>query len=244
MPIRRTIGQDEAVTAASDLLLLDVPDSARPAHARLLGEEGAEVSVGGLTVALGLPGWATAPGLLLGGSDPEADARQLRRRGLPLPEHGPAATVADGLTWGIATAPARDTQDPVAGAATTEIAGLDHLVLGSPNRDRIIATLAGRLGFELRLDRVQRWGVHQLFFRRGELLVEVVLAESEDVDPAGPDTIYGLAWRTPDIDATVARLTAARVPTSEVRRGAKPGTRVATVKDPDLALPTIVIEQG
>ncbi|GAA4382763.1 VOC family protein [Tsukamurella soli] len=129
-----------------------------------------------------------------------------------------------------------------AGQADREIVGVDHVVLTSPNRDRTLATLCARLGFDLRLDRVQSWGVHQLFLRRGPLLVEVVL--QDDADPAGPDLMWGIAWRTADIDVTCARLVAVGVTVGDIRRGHKPGTRVATVKDRDLGLPTLLIEQG
>lgn len=233
------------MTDAPDLLLLDVPEAARAAYARLLGRPPAAaadplaaetITVGAVTVTLGLPQWCTAPGVLLGADDVEAETTLARRRGLDLSQES-AALAVDGLTWGFA---AGERGAP----STSEVTGLDHVVLGSPNRDRILAALCGRLGFDLRLDRVQSWGVHQLYLKRRGLLVEVVLDEAENADPAGPDTMYGLAWRSPDLECTVARLAAAGVPTSDIRRGAKPGTRVATVRDRELGLPTIVIEQG
>jgi catechol 2,3-dioxygenase-like lactoylglutathione lyase family enzyme len=139
---------------------------------------------------------------------------------------------ADGLTLGLRARPATH--------AVPASEQIDHLVLFSPNRDRIIATLCGRLGFDLRLDRMQSWGVHQLFFRCAGLVVEVVL---RDDDPTGPDSLWGIAWRTNDIDASHTRLTDAGVTLSAIRDGHKPGTRVVTVKDPGLAVPTILIEQ-
>jgi len=224
---------------ARDLVILDVPDGARTAHARLLGAEPAELyTADGIDVAVGAPSWADASGLLVAADDTAAAAKLADRRGLPLIETvtGFAGT-ADGLAVGLA-GPTASGVEPGA-----EITGVDHVVLTSPNRDRIIATLCGRLDFDLRLDRVQSWGVHQLFFRRGDFLVEVVLQEGDDVDPAGPDSLWGLAWRTVDADATHARLTEQGITVSDVRRGAKPGTRVATVKDPALGVPTIVLEQ-
>lgn len=226
--------------AARDLLILDVPSEARAAHARLLATEPSErCTAGGVDIAIGAPSWATAPGLLVAVDDAVEVARLVERRGLPLTDTGSGfAGAADGLVLGLAG-------PTVPGAAPgAEITGVDHVVLTSPNRDRIIATLCGRLDFDLRLDRVQSWGVHQLFLRRGDLLVEVVLQEGEGVDPAGPDGLWGVAWRTVDADATHARLTEHGVTVSEVRRGAKPGTRVATVKDPALGVPTIVLEQA
>ncbi|SDR03313.1 Glyoxalase/Bleomycin resistance protein/Dioxygenase superfamily protein [Tsukamurella pulmonis] len=228
------------IASARDLVILDVPDEARAAHARLLGAEPAErYTTGGIDVVVGAPPWAASSGLLVASDDPAAQARLVERRGLPLKEaEGGFAGVADGLVLGLGG----PTEPAVAPGA--DITGVDHVVLTSPNRDRIIAALCGRLDFDLRLDRVQSWGVHQLFFRRGDLLIEVVLQEGEGVDPAGPDALWGLAWRTVDADATHARLTEQGITVSEVRRGAKPGTRVATVKDPALGVPTIVLEQA
>lgn len=226
--------------AARDLLILDVPTEARVAHARLLGADPAErYTAGGIDVAVGAPSWAKDSGLLVATDDAAMAAKLAERRGLPLSDVGIGfAGAADGLVLGLA-----GPTEPAAGPGA-EITGVDHVVLTSPNRDRIIATLCGRLDFDLRLDRVQSWGVHQLFFRRGDLLVEVVLQEGEGVDPAGPDGLWGVAWRTVDADATHARLTEQGITVSEVRRGAKPGTRVATVKDAVLGVPTIVLEQS
>ncbi|WP_078293708.1 VOC family protein [Mycobacterium sp. D16R24] len=212
-----------------DSVLLDVPNlaDAKAAYSRLLGTE-----IPHPQLHLGLPEWAPHPGMLFRVEDLSSAARLVDRRGLPLTPHGElAAGQADGLTLGLSQRPARP--EPPSGQ-------IDHLVLLSPNRDRIIATLCGRLGFDLRLDRMQSWGVHQLFFRCAGLVVEVVL---RDDAPSGPDSLWGIAWRTADIDATHARLTAADVTLSDIRNGHKPGTRVATVKDPGLAVPTILIEQ-
>ncbi|MGH3726050.1 MAG: VOC family protein [Mycobacterium sp.] len=215
-----------------DSVLLDVPHpaDAKAAYSRLFGTPTPHPQL-----HLGLPEWASHPGMLFRVDDLSSAARMVDRRGLTLGSHGDlAAGQADGLTLGLserATVPAQSDGDS---------SQIDHLVLFSPNRDRIIATLCGRLGFDLRLDRLQPWGVHQLFFRCAGLVAEVVL---RDDDPAGPDSLWGIAWRTADIDASRARLTAAGVTISDIRDGHKPGTRVATVKDPGLAVPTILIEQ-
>lgn len=215
-----------------DSVLLDVPNlaDAKAAYSRLLGTE-----IPHPQLHLGLPEWAPHPGMLFSVGDLSSAAQLVDRRGLSLVSRGDlAAGQADGLTLGLSQRPAVPAQwDPDSGE-------IDHLVLFSPNRDRIIATLCGRLGFDLRLDRMQSWGVHQLFFRCTGLVVEVVL---RDDDPSGPDSLWGIAWRTADIEATHARLAGADVTLSDIRNGHKPGTRVATVKDPGLAVPTILIEQ-
>jgi catechol 2,3-dioxygenase-like lactoylglutathione lyase family enzyme len=218
-----------------DSVLLDVPNlaDAKAAYSRLLGTDMPHPQL-----HLGLPEWAPYPGMLFRVGDLSSAARLVDRRGLSLISRGDLATgEADGLTLGLTQRPAAPAQS---GPETGQI---DHLVLSSPNRDRVVATLCGRLGFDLRLDRKQSWGVHQLFFRCAGLVVEVVLRTDEAADPSGPDSLWGIAWRTDDIDATHARLMAAGVTLGDIRNGHKPGTRVATVKDPGLAVPTILIEQ-
>ncbi|ALR13575.1 glyoxalase [Mycobacteroides saopaulense] len=215
-----------------DSVLLDIPNlaDAKDAYSRLFG-----TSTPHPQLQLGLPEWAPYPGMLFRVENQASAAKIVDRRGLTLTAHADlAAGQADGLTLGLTERTAAPSQ------SGGDSGHIDHLVLFSPNRDRIIATLCGRLGFDLRLDRVQSWGVHQLFFRCAGLVVEVVL---RDEDPAGPDSLWGIAWRTENIDATHARLQQAGVALSDIRNGHKPGTRVATVKDPALAVPTILIEQ-
>jgi hypothetical protein len=57
-----------------------------------------------------------------------------------------------------------------------------------------------------------------------------------------PDILWGLSWRTANIEATHARLKAANFDVSEIRTGRKPGTRVFTVKNNTLGVPTLVIQ--
>jgi catechol 2,3-dioxygenase-like lactoylglutathione lyase family enzyme len=57
-----------------------------------------------------------------------------------------------------------------AGAVTS----LDHVVIRSPNAERAVALYAGRLGLSLRLDRTEpKWGARLLFFRCGDLIIEI-----------------------------------------------------------------------
>lgn len=52
-----------------------------------------------------------------------------------------------------------------------------------------------------------------------------------------------MTWRVADIDATRERLLSAHVTVSEVRSGRKPGTRVASLRDGTLGIPTLLIER-
>lgn len=187
----------------------------------------------GARAALGALAFAVA--------EPEGAARLLDRRGLPaaspaLPWLNRQATplrpeAARGLHL-LLTQPG-----PAAGSETR----LDHAVIRSGDPERTIALLAGRLGLELRLDRSNpAWGTRLLFFRCGDLVVEVSHDLAGGITDA-PDTIWGLTWRVPDVAATHARLAAAGVPVSPLRVGRKPGTRLFTIRDHAAEVPTAFI---
>ena len=74
-------------------------------------------------------------------------------------------------------------------------------------------------------------------------LVEVVAAPRPPADPvpSSPVMLWGVAWRSTDVDTTHARLTADGLDLSEVRIGRKKGTRIFTVRHRELATRTVVI---
>jgi len=204
-------------------------------------------------VAAGAGGQGLA-GLAFAVTDLGQARRLLERRALPLagpPAHAeearsalhlaPAAThgVAISLTVSAPTAPA---VSPLAAAgAASAVTGLDHVVIRSPDPERAIVLYAGRLGLSLRLDRTEpAWGSRLLFFRCGDLVVEVVhdLAAGPG---AGPDRLWGLSWRVEDIAAAHARLRAAGVDVSDPRAGRRPRTRVLTVRSHTAGVPTLLI---
>ena len=119
--------------------------------------------------------------------------------------------------------------------------GLDHVVIRSPNPERAVALYAGRLGLSLRLDRSEpAWGARLLFFRCGDLVVEIAHDLKKGVSDA-PDELWGLSWRTPDIGRCHARLKKAGVEVSEPRDGRRPGSQVMSVTSHTANVPTIVI---
>ena len=121
------------------------------------------------------------------------------------------------------------------------MAGLDHVVIRSPNPERAVALYAGRLGLSLRLDRTEpEWGVRLLFFRCGNLIVEVAHDLKGGISD-GPDRLWGLSWRVPDIAMAHARLRAARVDVSDLRVGRRPHTRVFTARSHTAGVPTLMI---
>jgi catechol 2,3-dioxygenase-like lactoylglutathione lyase family enzyme len=157
----------------------------------------------------------------------------------------PAATHGVSVRLVEHSSEARAAPSPPAGEEHAVVAGLDHVVIRSPHPERAIALYAGRLGLSLRLDRTEpAWGARLLFFRCGDLIVEVVHDLARGVGD-GPDRLWGLSWRVPDIAAAHARLVAAGVTVSDIRTGRRPGTRVFTVRSHTCGVATLMLgEQG
>jgi catechol 2,3-dioxygenase-like lactoylglutathione lyase family enzyme len=121
------------------------------------------------------------------------------------------------------------------------VSALDHVVVRSANPERAIAFYAGRLGLDLRLDRSNpAWGQRLLFFRCGDLVVEIAHDLEAGVSDA-PDRLWGLSWRVTDVGRANARLEAAGLDVDPPRDGRRPGTQVFTVKSGTAGVPTLVI---
>ncbi len=132
----------------------------------------------------------------------------------------------------------RPRSQAIAGAP---VAGLDHVVVATNEPERAAALYGARLGLDMTLDLSRPdWGARLMFFRCGDLVVEVVhrLNEADD----GPDKLWGLSWRVADIDAAQARLSSSGLDVSEIRTGRRPGTRVITIRTGALGVPTLVIQ--
>jgi catechol 2,3-dioxygenase-like lactoylglutathione lyase family enzyme len=167
----------------------------------------------------------------------EKARRLLGRRGLELTREA---------THGVPIALVERTGDPppsplLRSSEAASISELDHVVIRSPNPERAVALYAGRLGLDLRLDRSNpAWNARLLFFRCGNLVVEVAHDLKKGVSD-GPDELWGLSWRTPDIDACHERLRKAGLDVAEPRDGRRPGTRIFTVRSHTANVPTIVL---
>lgn len=123
------------------------------------------------------------------------------------------------------------------------IEGLDHVVITTEDSDRAASLYGARLGLDLALDRShQDWG-QLMFFRCGDIIVEVVRRPVAGGD-ATHDRLWGLSWRVADIDATRARLIAAGIEVSEIRNGRKPGTRIMTVRSGTCGIQTVLLERS
>jgi catechol 2,3-dioxygenase-like lactoylglutathione lyase family enzyme len=200
----------------------------------------------------------------LGFSVPDLDAatRLFERRGLNfLPRHTTRTKNADGVerAWEVTVMKRKSangvalflvenkpeaTNWPVAPVHVPQdaaVSTLDHIVIQTPNAERAVAHYGGRLGLDLRLDRSnEQWGARQLFFRCGGAVVEVGASLKAPVSDA-PDKFGGLAWRVCDPEAARARIAAAGIDVSDVRKGRKPGTSVFTVRSGTGGVPTLML---
>ena len=129
--------------------------------------------------------------------------------------------------------------------APASITAMDHVVVSTGDPERAAALYGARLGLDMALDRSHPdWG-RLMFFRCGDLVVEVTHRPSKPGDKkvdAAQDRLRGICWRVADIDATRARLAADGVDVSEVRTGRKPGTRVMTVRGGTCGVPTLLVQ--
>jgi len=126
--------------------------------------------------------------------------------------------------------------------ATAPVVGLDHIVVSTEDSERAAALYGARLGLDMALDRThQDWG-QLMFFRCGDLIVEVVRRTVAGGD-ATHDKLWGLSWRVGDLDAARSRLIAAGIEVSEVRIGRKPGTRVMSIRSRTCGVQTLFLER-
>lgn len=121
------------------------------------------------------------------------------------------------------------------------VSGLDHVVINTANPDRAAALYGARLGLRLALDRSNPdWDMRLMFFRAGGMTIELAHKISAGVG-SQPDKLWGLSWRVPDIEAAHARLLDANFAVTSIRAGRRAGTRVFTVRDGTMGVPTLVL---
>lgn len=112
------------------------------------------------------------------------------------------------------------------------VTALDHVVAISSDLDRTVAALEAA-GLDLRRIREEptpAGAPRQAFFRVGQAILEVVQEPAEATERAGGDRpafFWGLAFVTPDLDATVAYLGEGA---GEARDAVQPGRRIATLR--------------
>ncbi len=105
------------------------------------------------------------------------------------------------------------------GPEDAAVGELDHIVIRTGDAERAVALYGGRLGLDLRLDRINaQWGARQLFFRCGGAVVEIGASLAA---PAGDakDSFGDLPGGVRDPHAARDRIAAAGLDVSEVPPG-------------------------
>ena len=124
--------------------------------------------------------------------------------------------------------------DLATGAAHANgVTAIDHVVLLSPDLGRTVAALAA-IGLAPRRERDGELGgrpIRQIFFRLGEVIVEVVGAP--DAAGGGPSTLWGVTYVVTDVDATAVFLGDRTAP---VKDAVQPGRRITTVRHGELGM--------
>lgn len=124
------------------------------------------------------------------------------------------------------------------------VSSCDHVVVMTPDAEACKELYGDKFGIRLALDHTKpEWGVRQLFFRLGGLTLEVVEPLDKAKAPKA-DYYWGVAWQVKDAAGAAARMAKAGLDVSEVRKGRKPGTEVATIRKPTCGVPTLLIAQG
>lgn len=141
---------------------------------------------------------------------------------------GSAPSDVDGVptTWGPVAA-------PLAPAHPNGVTVIDHVVVMSPNLDRTVQALSD-IGVDPRRERDADMGgraIRQIFFRFGEVIVEVVGSPGAAGD--GPSSLWGITFTVSDIDATV---TFFGDHTAPVKAAVQPGRRITTLRHRELGM--------
>lgn len=130
------------------------------------------------------------------------------------------------------TAPTHDVPEPWTHAnGSTQ---LDHVVVSSPDSVRTTAALEA-VGLPARRTRDIGGGMQQVFFRAGEVIIELVGPVEANGD--GPAGFYGLAINVDDLDATKHALGDLL---TDPKAAVQPGRRIATLKTRDLGITTAI----
>ena len=139
-------------------------------------------------------------GLAFATTNIEAAFKACERRALKPAPSGQGKTMAldTDATFGVPVSLVeRPSANVAAVLADGAVTGLDHVVVRTTHPNRAVALYGARLGLDLRLDRTEpKWGTRFMFFRCGDLIIEVVHNLNEEPSDA-PDKLWGLTWRSP-----------------------------------------------
>ena len=117
---------------------------------------------------------------------------------------------------------------------------LDHVVINTNDADGFINIYQDIFNIRLALDRIiEHWKSRMLFFRLNKTTIEVI----EKKDHKNPnDSLWGLAWEVESITDAYERLVSKGVEVTEIKKGLKENTLVATIKSHTHNVPTLLIE--
>lgn len=137
-------------------------------------------------------------------------------------------TAVDGVSTRVSSAPPAEP-----GAHPNGVTAIDHVVVLSPDLARTVAALAA-VGLDARRQRDAELGgrpIRQVFYRLGEVILEVVGSPSESGE--GPSSLWGITYVVADIDATAAFFGERTAP---VKDAVQPGRRITTLAHRDLGM--------
>lgn len=141
----------------------------------------------------------------------------------------PSRVSLNGLDTSVA-APPTDVIPPTLTPHANGVASIDHLVVYSPDIDAMVIALQD-IGLEPRRTR-QHVGfgqqMRQVFFRMGEVILEVVGPEPEDGNSKeGIANFFGLTFTVSDLDATASYL---GEHLGRIKEAVQPGRSIATLR--------------
>ena len=117
---------------------------------------------------------------------------------------------------------------------------LDHVVINTNDADGFINIYQDIFNIRLALDRIiEHWKSRMLFFRVNKTTIEVI-EKKDDKDPN--DSLWGIAWEVESIEDAHERLVSKGVEVTEIKKGLKENTLVATIKSHTHNVPTLLIE--
>ena len=197
-------------------------------------------------------------GLVLGTKDINSTAAILKDKGFPISEvsNGEGKNSQNNeirkwkniflpleLTRGIFSFIIQHTEGSLPTASNydkSSVNKLDHVVLNTNDADGFINIYRDIFNIRLALDRViEHWKTRMLFFRLNKTTIEVIEQKNDD---ANPDNLWGLAWEVESIKEAHERLTNDGIEITEVKKGIKENTLVATIKSHTNNVPTLLIE--
>lgn len=131
---------------------------------------------------------------------------------------------------------------PSRATAPATVRRMDLVVVATDEPERAMALYGARLGLELIFDRTDVRSKSRLMqFACGDMLIEIVHRPAEN-EARKADRLWGIAWSVDDADAARERLLRAGRNVSDVKTGAKPGTRVFTLRDGTCNVPTLFVQ--